>query len=100
MLNPDARAELLVHAVGLTLNELAPDCLSSASLGDGDDTSVVVQWHTDGVHAPGGLRRVWIPIGAAVVDARGIEVLAQEIVGSEVARHRLHDHPERGLVPC
>jgi hypothetical protein len=95
MLNPDARAELLVHAVGLTLNELAPDCLSSASLGDADDTSVVVRWHTDGVHGAGDLPPVWLPIGSAVVDARGIEVLAQEIVGSEVARHRLDDHPER-----
>ena len=95
MLNPDARAELLVHAVGLTLNELAPDCLSSASLGDGDETSVVVEWHTDGVHGTGDHRRVWIPIGAAVVDARGIEALADEIVGAEVVRHQLRDHRER-----
>jgi hypothetical protein len=95
MLNPDARAELLVHAVGLTLNERAPDCLSSAWLGDGDDTSVVVHWHTDGVHGAGDLPPVWLPIASAVVDARGIEVLAEEIVGSEVVRHRLHDHPER-----
>ena len=35
MLNPDARAELLVHAVDLTLNDLAPDCLSHAILGAG-----------------------------------------------------------------
>ena len=95
MLNPDARAELLVHAVGLTLNELAPDCLSVASRGDGADTSVVVRWHTDGVHGAGDLPPVWLPMGSAVVDARGIEVLAEEIVGSEVARHRLHDHPRR-----
>jgi hypothetical protein len=95
MLNPDARAELLIHAVALTLNDLAPDCVSLAALGDGADSSVVVQWHTDGVHGASDLPRVWIPIGAAVFDDRGIEVLAEEIVGSEVARHRLHDHPER-----
>jgi hypothetical protein len=95
MLKPDARAELLVHAVALTLNDLAPDCLARATLGDGADTSVVVQWHTDGVHGAGDLPRVWLPIGSAIVDARGVEVLADEIIGSEVVRHRLHDHPER-----
>lgn len=95
MLKPDARAELLVHAVALTLHDLALDCLSLATLGDGADTSVVVQWHTDGVHGAGDLPRVWLPIGSAVVDARGIEILAEEIVGAEVARHRRHDHPDR-----
>jgi hypothetical protein len=95
MLNADARAELLVHAAALTLNDLAPDCLSLATLGAGADTTVVVRWHTDGVHGTSNLPPVWLSIGSAVVDSRGIEVLAVEIVEPEVRRHLIQDHPER-----
>ena len=95
MLNPDARAELLVQAVELTLNDLAPDCLSHATLGVGAETSVVVQWHTDGVHGASDLPPVWLSIGPALTDSRGIEALAEEIVGPEVRRHLLEDHRDR-----
>jgi hypothetical protein len=67
MLNRTARAELLVQAVGFTLYELAPDCLSRATLGVSDDTSAVVQWHTDGAHGLSDLARVWLPIDSAQV---------------------------------
>ena len=95
MLNPDARADLLVYAVGLTLHELAPDCLSHAIFGVGDGMSVVVQWHTDGIHGPSDLPQVWLSIDAALADPRSIEVLAEEIVGPEVRRHLLEDHRKR-----
>ena len=95
MLNPDARAELLVHAVALTLHDLAPDCLSLATLGVGPDMSVVVRWNTDGVHGASHLPPVWLSISSALIDSRGIEILAEEIVGPEARRHLLQDHPPR-----
>ena len=96
MLNLDARAELLVHAVDLTLNEQAPDCLSHAILGVGTEMSVVVQWHTDGVHGGASdLPLVWLSMDSALADPRGIEVLAEGIIGPEVRRHLLEDHPKR-----
>ena len=95
MLNREARAELLIVAVGLTLHELAPDCLSSARLGVSDEFSVVVQWHTDGVHEPTCLPRVWLPMDSVLADPRGIEELAEEVVVPEVRRHLLEDHQRR-----
>jgi hypothetical protein len=82
-------------AVGLTVQDLAADCLSHVSLGVSDETSAVVQWHTDGVHGPSDLPWVWLSIESALDDPRGIEVLAEEIVGPEVQRHLLEDHRRR-----
>ena len=80
--------------MGLTLDELAPDCLSNARLIVSDKYSVGVQWHTDGLHEPTDLPVVQLPIGPALSDPRGIEELAREIVGPEVLRH-LRQHDQR-----
>ena len=96
VLTPDARAELLVHAVDLSLKQLAPDCLSHAIVGVGAEISVVVQWHADGIHGgPSDLPRAWLSMDGALADPRGIEVLAEEIIGPEVRRHLLEDHRNR-----
>jgi len=94
VLNRNARADLLVLAVGLTVQELAADCVSHVSLGVAPDTSAVVQWHTD-VPGPSDLPRVWLSIESALDDPRGIEVLAEEIAGPEVRRHLLEYHRRR-----
>lgn len=93
MLDLDARAALLVHAVDLYLDALAPDCLSHASLGvsDAPGPSVVIQWHTDGVHS-GGLDRRWVTIGGILSDSRGVEALAEEIARLQVESHFIEDH--------
>ena len=97
MLNRSDRADLIVRAVGLTLHELAPDCLSHAILGVSgdlptDEMWVVVQWHTDGAHGPSDLPRAWLRMGSVLSDSRGIEVLAEEIAAPEVRRHLHEDH--------
>jgi hypothetical protein len=95
MLNRTPRAELLVQAIRFFMERLAPDCLSFAYLGVSDKMFVVVEWHTDGAHGPGQFPRIWLPINPALADPRGIEVLAEEIIGPEVRRHLAEDHRPR-----
>lgn len=95
MLEREARAELLVAAVGLTLDERAPDCLSRATLAVSEETRILVEWHTDGVHGPSDLPGVWIEAESALADPRGVETLASELVEVEVGRHLAEDHHRR-----
>jgi hypothetical protein len=94
----NARTELLLLAARLTLEELAPDCLSNAKHWASDDgSSLGIQWHTDGIHHRTDLPVVKLPIEEALRDPRGIEELAMEVVGPEVARHLLqHRHGNSG----
>ncbi len=101
MLSREARALLLVQAVKLHLDELAPDCLSHVyamaepvELDPPAESSsaLVVDWHTDGFHGPGvGLERELCRLDAALAGAN-VEQVAEELATAEAARHLRDDH--------